>query len=162
MMTRAIVTGHIPGNGRNIGVHRCAGLNALAEPFHCFRGFQVDHLDNVVADLLRHRISTVAQQFHDLGGKHRSFGGLCHRVRGQEEPLIKRTVVPQRSTAFPAIPGTVIRVAAHSTKSRRPATYPPIGAQAAAGFLMSDPIIKSAPTLRGLGSLHKFAIAVVY
>ena len=46
----------------------------------------------------------------------------------------------------PPMPGAVSRMAAPSTRSRRPAIYPPVGASPPPGFLMREPTTRSAPT----------------
>ncbi|EJW96811.1 hypothetical protein EVA_15081 [gut metagenome] len=47
------------------------------------------------------------------------------------------------------MPGQVKRCAHFSTRSARPATYPPVGAIPPPGFLIKLPTIRSAPTERG-------------
>jgi hypothetical protein len=43
------------------------------------------------------------------------------------------------------VPGVVRRYEQLSTRSRRPAMYPPVGATPPPGFLISEPAIRSAP-----------------
>lgn len=90
-----IVAGHIAGDGVHIAVHRCGGLDALAEGEHPLGAFQLDALDDVVPLLACGGNDAEAEGLVHGGGEHRALDRAGDDIRREEEALIERGHQPE-------------------------------------------------------------------
>ena len=158
----AVVAGHGPRLRGHITVHRCSGLDALAEGTHGLPAAQLHRLNDIPAHLPAAGDHTEAQRFIASSCKDSTLYRGGHHCGSQKQSLIETGEQTQIGAHLLAEARCAEPVGAAIDEILSAADIAAGGSQTAAQIFDEASHHHIGPHIRGFLSLHQFAVAVIH
>ena len=157
-----VVTGHGPGLGSHVAVHRGGSLDAAAEGHHSLAAAQSHGLDDVVAALGGVGHTGKAQLFIDISCKHSALECAGNHGGGEEQTLVECGHDAEVCAHFLTQTGSgeTVSAALHALLGAADVTAD--GGKAATGVLDEAAHDHIGAHVGGLDGFHKLAVAVIH